>query len=40
MVVADPEGPAYVFEKSRADMPRPSNSEATSGQGWHICRPP
>jgi hypothetical protein len=29
--VAGPEGPAYVFEKSLAEMPRPSDPEAISG---------
>ena len=33
MVVAGPEGPAYVFENGRADTPAPSDPEAISGWG-------
>jgi len=38
-VVAGPKGPAYVFEKGRADLPRPSNPESVFMQERHTCRP-
>ena len=37
--VAGLKEPAYVFEKNRADLPRPSNPEAVFMQERHICRP-
>ncbi len=33
MVVADPEGPAYIFEKSRANISRAFNPRGDSLEG-------